>query len=538
MSKAAAFLTDPPLVDDRPSFETILKHGHQDLVQAVAFNGHGDRCATGSVDGKIRVFNRLKEGIWRLCDNWTAHAGEILELQWLPTTVYPNLLASLGIEGRFKLWAEDPSAAPGRRFAESTRNGPLITIPSPRLSSHPSHLTHSQHPQQQPHHHHAPESILPSNPPPTSNPPQATGSTTAGSGAKPAFETRNPRSPYRSFSIKHIDDTRTTYLALLSADGGLTVYENDRVENLAAFSLMDEFNVLDPTAATGPGQASTAPRGQETSFRVRFDPNPDVCYTALRDGVLSDALGLVVAVQDTVKVYRTRDAVRASLGLAAATKEFYLAAEVVAGVHRGLVRDVAWAPGNIRGYDIIATACQDGFVRVFRLDTLSPSTSDTTKFAREPSSIDLTQGGELDDEKRAQESAPESRWSSSRVRRHATRRQGPSQDALTITTSGLRASLDSHNHQQTPSRELDAADRRSRRAWTNQPGQVRHTLTEISRLDNHRTPVWRVAFDDDGQILGSVGDEGKLLCYRQKPDGTWAKSSEMSVVKVKMAAPQ
>jgi WD40 repeat protein len=80
MSKAAAFLADPPTVDDGPSFQTILKHGHQDLVQAVAFNGHGDRCATGSVDGKIRVFNRHKDGSWRLCDTWGAHASEILEV--------------------------------------------------------------------------------------------------------------------------------------------------------------------------------------------------------------------------------------------------------------------------------------------------------------------------------------------------------------------------------------------------------------------------------------------------------------------------
>jgi nucleoporin SEH1 len=80
MSKAAAFLADPPTADDRPSFETIIKHGHQDLVQAVAFNGHGDRCATGSVDGKIRVFNRHKDGSWRLCDTWGAHASEILEV--------------------------------------------------------------------------------------------------------------------------------------------------------------------------------------------------------------------------------------------------------------------------------------------------------------------------------------------------------------------------------------------------------------------------------------------------------------------------
>jgi nucleoporin SEH1 len=49
--------------------------------------------------------------------------------------------------------------------------------------------------------------------------------------------------------------------------------------------------------------------------------------------------------------------------------------------------------------------------------------------------------------------------------------------------------------------------------------------------------VWRVGFDDDGQILGSTGDDGRLLFYRQTPDGVWAKSSELVMVKARMAAP-
>lgn len=73
-------LLDPPSAEDKTAFDLIMKHGHQDLVQTVAFNSYGDRCATGSVDGKIRVFNRHKDGIWRLCDNWSAHGGEVLEV--------------------------------------------------------------------------------------------------------------------------------------------------------------------------------------------------------------------------------------------------------------------------------------------------------------------------------------------------------------------------------------------------------------------------------------------------------------------------
>ncbi|KAF3350537.1 hypothetical protein VdG2_01001 [Verticillium dahliae VDG2] len=326
---------EPPFVaEERAGFDLNLSHGHRDLVQSVAFNAYGDRCATGAVDGKIRVFNRHKDGVWRLCDTWGAHGGETLELQWLPPTVYPNLLASLGGYGRFKLWAEDPSAAPGRRFSAGS---------SRTLSG------------------------------------------------KPAFETRSNKAPYRSFSIKHNEETRHTYLALLAADGSLSVYENDQPENLSEYTLIDDFAVAPKPA-----------RGEEVSFKVEFDPNPDPCYTALRAG---------------------------------AQKEFSLAAEIGPGAHRGLVRDIAWAPGNVRGYDTIASACQDGYVRVFR------------------------------------------------------------------------------------------------------PGQVAHVVREVAKLDSHRTPVWRVDFDDDGQILGSTGDDGKLVFYRQTPQGAWAKSSELGMLKTRMATP-
>jgi nucleoporin SEH1 len=97
--------------------------------------------------------------------------------------------------------------------------------------------------------------------------------------------------------------------------------------------------------------------------------------------------------------------------------------------------------------------------------------------------------------------------------------------ASLMSASGIRAGLD------------QSRGNVERRGPAGQPGQIRHVMTEISRLDCHRTPVWRVGFDDDGQILGSVGDEGKLMCYRQKPDGAWAKSTEMAMVKMKMATP-
>ncbi|KAF4443291.1 nuclear pore [Fusarium acutatum] len=435
--------------EETPAFDLNLQHGHKDLVQAVAFNTYGDRCATGSVDGKIRVFNRHKDGTWRLCDTWTAHGGEIIEIQWLPATVYPNLIASLGIEGWFRLWAEDPSAAPGRRFCTGR----------------------------------------------------------AGNG-KPAFDTRSNKAPYRSFSMKHNEETRHTYLALLATDGRLTVYENDQPENLSEYASIDEFSV-----------APKPSRGEELAFRVRFDPNPEPCYTALRAGVPSDSLGLVVAAMDTVKVYRSRDIVATSIGVQQTQKEFYLAVELTG--HRGLVRDVAWAAGNIRGYDVIATACQDGYARVFRIET--PYSEDDGKSW---SAADLLRSAP---HMSTRDSTPQARTNGTAT---PTEKQA--------TTPQLQPSHSYHQHQHHTSglsASLAKSGSHNDRQWSGQPGQVKHNFQEISKLDNHRTPVWRVGFDDDGHILGSTGDDGRLLCYRQTPNGAWAKSSELAVQKARMATP-
>lgn len=367
------------------------------------------------------------------------------QLQWLPATVYPNLLASLGIEGWFRLWAEDPSAAPGRRFSG--------------------------------------------------------GGSRAASASRPAFGTRSSgRAPYRSFSMRHVDDgaARHTYLALLAADGRLFVLENDQPENLSEYSPVDDFPVCPRPA-----------RGEEVSFRVRFDPNPEPCYTALRAGVPSDALGLVVAAMDTVKVYRSRDVVATSYGVQSTQKEFYLAVEIAG--HKGLVRDVAWAPGNIRGYDIIATACQDGYARVFRVET--------------PYS-----------------EADGKSWSAASLQRSAATPSATpgagARESSSSTKDGGGGGAGKHaHHPSTLSASLAKSGSNAERHWAGQPGQVKHEYREISKLDSHRTPIWRVGFDDDGQILGTTGDDGKLLCFRQTPDGSWAKSSELAMMKTRMAAP-
>lgn len=324
--------------------------------------------------------------------------------------------------------------------------------------------------------------------------------------------------------MTHSDETKHTHLALLTTEGRLTVWETEQPEALNDYAAVDDFLVI----------PQRPQRGEETAFKCVFDPNLEPCYTALRAGVPTDALGLAVAAMDVVKIYRSRDAVGASYGMDTAKKEFYLAVEV--GGHRGLVRDIAWAPGNIRGYDMIATACQDGYARVFRIDTAGDGADDSRSWAM---SALVTPEKSLQQQRVAAAKATAAGGQSSASSVSPSKDDPGSSDSSSIRnrpphSSSLSASLAGGKAASTGG---VAGLRTGPRPG--QPGTATHTAREIARLDNHhhRTPVWRVGFDDDGQILGTTGDDGKLLCYRQTPDGGWAKSSEMMMMKTRMAAP-
>jgi nucleoporin SEH1 len=75
---------DSPPVIENDSFQ-LLQHGHRDMIQATAFNTYGDRFASSSVDGRIKVYNRSKDGSWALCDTWAAHNSEVLQVNILLT---------------------------------------------------------------------------------------------------------------------------------------------------------------------------------------------------------------------------------------------------------------------------------------------------------------------------------------------------------------------------------------------------------------------------------------------------------------------
>ncbi|CCU74211.1 nuclear pore protein [Blumeria hordei DH14] len=410
---------DEILLNTDPSAFHLLQHGHRDMVSATAFNSYGNRFGTGSVDGtlerpQLRDPSSIPE---HLCFVTEFDCSYLVQIQWLPATIYPNLIATLAADGKFRIWAEDPTIEPGsgKRF----------------------------------------------------NP----------CGNEPVFELRSiSRSPFLSFTISHHHKNRHTFLALINRSATVVVYENDEPENLESWNEIDSFTVCEKPA-----------RGEEISFRVAFDPNLQPAYTAILEGVPKDALGLVVASMYTASVWRTREITHTiSLG-STNSKEFYRAVDLKG--HKGLVRDVAWAPGNIRGHDVIATACKDGFIRVFQV--LTPP-SNKNEVQEETQTCNDSQ---LFDKTEIIPQFPDLQ--------------------ISQVPSGIGAGLMEPHPPPDKAEEHDI---------------VAHISKEVSLMapDDSRLPPWKVEFDSDGHLLGSTGDDGKVTLWQREPNGeSWGKYSQL-----------
>ncbi|KAA8564567.1 hypothetical protein EYC84_011486 [Monilinia fructicola] len=157
-------------------------------------------------------------------------------------------------------------------------------------------------------------------------------------------------------------------------------------------------------------------------------------------------------------------------------------------------RDVAWASGNIRGWDEVATACKDGLVRVFKVVAGREQGAESAGGSR----------GEF-------EKVPDRIIAPSAT--HVSMENG----AKNIP-SGIGRGLAGQRSNRSRQQEAQGRD-----------GAVMHSAKEISRLEAARAPVWKVEFDADGQLLGSMGDDGKLMMWRREPNGLWSRSAELGM---------
>lgn len=151
------------------------------------------------------------------------------------------------------------------------------------------------------------------------------------------------RTPYVSLDFRNLE--LETWLAVITRDGLLTVLEPVNPDNLSEWQPIDQFRVCAEPA-----------RGEETSFKVQFHHDPVDMTHLVMPSWDSKSLSIVVAAMDTLKIYRMN-----------ADRQFYHALEL--GGHGGLVRDVAWANGCVRGFDLIASGSSDGVARIFEVHT-------------------------------------------------------------------------------------------------------------------------------------------------------------------------
>ncbi|OJD24692.1 hypothetical protein ACJ73_03945 [Blastomyces percursus] len=262
------------------------------------------------------------------------------------------------------------------------------------------------------------------------------------------------RTPYVSLDFRNI--ALETYLALITRDGLLTVLEPVSPDSLAEWQQVDQFRVC-----TEPS------RGEETSFKVQFYHDPMDITQIILPGWDSKCLSLVVAAMDTVKIYRTD-----------ANRRFYHAIEL--GGHGGLVRDISWANGSVRGCDLIASGSKDGVVKVFEVYTTLANLANNT-----------ANGTSL-------QAVASSRSSTGRA----------------STPSGIGTAL---------------ANRSPSTLMNRQEGGdalFTHTYKEVASINSKHLDVWQVEFSQAGDCLLSSGDDGTVRFWKRSISGKWLEFAE------------
>lgn len=253
-----------------------------------------------------------------------------------------------------------------------------------------------------------------------------------------------------------------TYLAVIDRQGLLTVYVPENPDKFTEWRILAQFAVCPP-----PGN------GEETSFKVRFDPNLSslTYYNGLTEE--RNSLGLVVTAMDQIKVY---------CGLLSSapggSTEFIEVASVTLAP-KVLVRDVQWAPFNIRGHDLLATASRNGDVTILEMThKLNPESYNGKNIGDFP--------------------------------RQASSRPGP-QSSLTTAIAGRNS---------TPASSRPPTSPASRALPYSTHLKVATTLTHA------HDDAWSLAWDPAGQVLMSNGSEGRTSMWKKSIlEGEWKEFS-------------
>lgn len=253
--------------------------------------------------------------------------------------------------------------------------------------------------------------------------------------------------PYMSLDFKSIGNE--LFLAIITRHGHLTVCEPENTNLTTWKTMWSDYRVRTPS------------RTEETGFRLSWHKEKLPAWPAIYAGLDRKSLSIAVAVGDTVRIFRTDK-----------DRKFYSACQLDGA--RDLVRDVDWANGSMRGFDVIATASKDGYVRIYELHTL-------------PTTV-LSQ-----DNSRA------------------------STPAIRPIRSGIGAGL--------------AGGARGKKDEVNGvPGAVKQEARLVAELDTPTSTPWRVTWSFAGDALVSTGDDGTVRMWKKSVEGKWLEAIEIDAV--------
>jgi nucleoporin SEH1 len=210
----------------------------------------------------------------------------------------------------------------------------------------------------------------------------------------------------------------------------------------------------------------------ETSFRVSWHKETLPAWPAVLAGLDRKSLGLAVAVGNIVRILRTDK-----------DRKFYNAATLDGA--KALVRDVAWSNGSMRGFDTLATASKDGFVRIYELHT--PGAATLSTLSNRDETVEVL--------------PPRSQFPTARP-----------------TRSGIGAGL--------------ASNAKGRRDdLTDAPGAVKQEAKLVAELELREGMPWRVSWNPTGDMLISTADEGSVRIWKKSVDGKWLEAAEVDSTK-------
>lgn len=278
---------------------------HEDMVLDIAYDFYGKYLATGSADHHIKVFELDPDtNSWILNDSWRAHDSSVIKIDFAHPQ-YGHLLVSASYDRTVKIWEE--------RYDDDSNTKRWTKL-------------------------------------------------------KTLADAHGPL-----YDVCFLPAWLGLKIATIGNDGILRVYESSDPSDLTNWFLLDESKVLNNPVASH----------LQSDFNIKWCPSKFGCekfvvsaldkayiYYKSDDSSTSDINNTINSSNNTIDNNNnnatTTNNFNSSQDLEDNSGKYKLA--ITLPDHNGLIRSVSWAPPMGKSYHLIATACKDGYVRIFKLE--------------------------------------------------------------------------------------------------------------------------------------------------------------------------